>query len=626
MDKMKKYLLMLADLFVAAISFTACSSEEDLANAEEEQERGVVKTEFTISIPQRLSGVTRMTTAIVQGQETTGGEQAPVFRGIQNIFLYPLNNNATTLKTPDDGAAAMNLSKAITLFKGTATDKWYGPGNSTYDNMLDQDAIKSGSNSHLYKDVEIPIGTQSLLFYGEAYREANTDNFDNGCLKNNLGTAGQKLSQIRFEPQSIKSSNEVSSNGLNIAAYMTAIAQAAGWRTTTDVVLATLYDNFTGIRAGSWKNVKGAVQELYSSIYSRTTSGHVATDANSTFAEADAIADAILNTNIGTTNDKFVTSSSGSTLTFVSDATLQDYPTDDMGLPDGAAQISWDNSNSEPAKWKFTALTATGNTGLNVAALTSYAYPAPLYYQVLSDVRVSESSKYSIYNIVNSWANVLAAYDKVPDSDPVKYYRTVTSKTRSIAVDDQIQYAVGRLDVTIKAGEFSLKDFQGNSISVGTQNFKLTGVFVDGQKAVDYQFHQVGTDSYTIYDKKINDDIYLTTSTSSKNHTLVLETAASQVVNIAVELENLTTKKLIGKNGCIIYPGCKFYLKGVLDPSNKSFNKVFMQDYYTIANLTINNFQNAYNILPDLRSPELELGVSVDLEWKEGNTYNINMD
>ena len=305
---------------------------------------------------------------------------------------------------------------------------------------------------------------------------------------------------------------------------------------------------------------------------------------------------------------------------------MQDYPTDDMGLPDGAAQISWDNSNSEPAKWKFTALTATGNTGLNVAALTSYAYPAPLYYQVLSDVRVSESSKYSIYNIVNSWANVLAAYDKVPDSDPVKYYRTVTSKTRSIAVDDQIQYAVGRLDVTIKAGEFSLKDFQGNSISVGTQNFKLTGVFVDGQKAVDYQFHQVGTDSYTIYDKKINDDIYLTTSTSSKNHTLVLETAASQVVNIAVELENLTTEKLIGKNGCIIYPGCKFYLKGVLDPSNKSFNKVFMQDYYTIANLTINNFQNAYNILPDLRSPELELGVSVDLEWKEGNTYNINMD
>ena len=78
MNKMKKYLLMLAALFVVAITFTACSSEDDLANAEEEQEqeRGVVKADFTISFPKQMSGTTRQSTAIVQGQST------PVFRGI----------------------------------------------------------------------------------------------------------------------------------------------------------------------------------------------------------------------------------------------------------------------------------------------------------------------------------------------------------------------------------------------------------------------------------------------------------------------------------------------------------------------------------------------------------------
>ena len=628
MNKMKKYLMMFAALVATTLGFTACSSEDDLASAEQEglvQERGVVKTEFTISIPHGTSGTTRMTTATVQGQESSGGAQAPVFRGIQEIYLYPLTGNATTLKTTD-GASAANLPKAITLFKGTATTKWYGAGNSTQDNVLDNDALKANSNSHLYKDVEVPIGTKSLMFYGEAIKSANTNNFDNGCIKKNLSTTGLKLSDIRFEPQSIYNSESTTSNGNNIAAYMTAIAQAAGWRTTQDVALATLYENFTSTRAGSWTNVKAIVQELYLNIYSRTTNGHTNTDANSIFAEADAIESAILNTTIGTTSTKFVSSRSGSTLTFVADATLSSYPTVDMGLPDGAAQLSWDNTNTDPTKWDFKVLTATGNTGLNVAKLTNYAYPAPLYYQVLSDIRVSESSKYSTYSTANNWDAVLAEYESVPNTDPKQYYREVTSKTRSIAVDDKIQYAVGRMDVTIKASNFSLQDFNGGNVNVETQNFKLTGVFVDGQKAVDYQFHQVGTDSYTIYDNKINGDIYLTTSTSAKNHTLVLETAEDQVVYVAIELLNLSGKKLIGKNGCIIHPNCKFYLKGELNTTGTTYKKVFMQDYITKVNLTIPSFANAYNILPDLRAPELEMGVSVDLTWQNGNQYDISVE
>ena len=636
MNKMKKNFLMFAALVATTLGFTACSSDDDLASAEQEA-RGVVKTEFTISIPQRTSGVTRMTTATVQGQ-MSGNAQNPTFRGIQDIFLYPLPGSATYLKTTA-GASATNLPKAVTLFKGTSANGWDGPSSNTSNNMIDAPTSTysslNSSSSHLYKDVEIPIGTSSLMFYGEALRTTSSTDFQNGAIKKNLDESSIKLSDIRFWPRGIVTTNEVTSNGENIAKYMTAIAQATGWSTTKDVALATMYERFTSTRAGSWRNVKAIVQELYSDIYSRTTNGHTDETPNSVLAEANAIKDAILDFTIGTTSTKFVTSSNGSTLTFVDDKTLGTYP-EDMRLPDGAAQISWDNTNTDASKWQFNALTATGNTGLNVAALTSYAYPAPLYYQVLSDIRVSESSKYSAYSTYNKWSDVLSAYETVPDSDPVQYYREVTSKTRSIAVDDQIQYAVGRLDLTVQASSFSMKDFSGSNVSATGENFKLTGVFIDGQKEVDYQFHPVTyattTDennavSYTVYDNDINGNIYLTSDAPTvMNHTLLLESKAGQAINIALEFLNNSTKTIIGKNNCIIHPGCKFYLKGVLDPSSKTIKNVFKQDYITKATLTVPNFQNAYNILPDLRAPELELGMSVNLTWEKGETYAINIE
>ena len=187
MNKMKKNFLMFVALVAATLGFTACSSEDDLANAEQEARR-VVKTEFTISIPQRTSGVTRMTTATVQGQ-MSGNAQNPTFRGIQDIFLYPLPGNATYLKTTA-GASATNLPKAVTLFKGTSANGWDGPSSNTSNNMIDAPTSTysslNSSSSHLYKDVEIPIGTSSLMFYGEALRTTSSTDFQNGAIKKNL--------------------------------------------------------------------------------------------------------------------------------------------------------------------------------------------------------------------------------------------------------------------------------------------------------------------------------------------------------------------------------------------------------------------------------------------------------
>jgi len=113
---------------------------------------------------------------------------------------------------------------------------------------------------------------------------------------------------------------------------------------------------------------------------------------------------------------------------------------------------------------------------------------------------------------------------------------------------------------------------------------------------------------------------------TAMNHTLLLESKANQPINIALEFLNNSENPIIGKNNCIIHPGCKFYLKGVLNPSEKGIKNVFKQDYITKAELSVPNFENAYNILPDLRAPELELGMSVNLTWEKGETYAIDIE
>ena len=53
--------------------------------------------------------------------------------------------------------------------------------------------------------------------------------------------------------------------------------------------------------------------------------------------------------------------------------------------------------------------------------------------------------------------------------------------------------------------------------------------------------------------------------------------------------------------------------------------RVFMQDYMTVANFILNRYslQNAYVTVPDLRSLQISLGMSVDLEWQTGLTFEV---
>ena len=116
-------------------------------------------------------------------------------------------------------------------------------------------------------------------------------------------------------------------------------------------------------------------------------------------------------------------------------------------------------------------------------------------------------------------------------------------------------------------------------------------------------------------------------------------------VYIALELQNNTGIDFFGKDN-LITNGSNFYLIGELDPSSKegpalpawhalppydlapdatkTIPRVFIQDHMTTANFKIGEYslQYAYLTVPDLRSSSVTLGLSVDLKWSTGLTFD----
>lgn len=615
MNKTKKYFLMFAALVVTA-GFSACSSENDLSSAEQEG-NGVVKTDFTISFPKQMSGTTRQGVEIVQGQTDTDGKPTPVFRGISGIELMPF----TAAKSAISGEST--IPSSINLYAGSVGKQ--GASSATANTIDAQSALYTTSNSHLYTDIEIAIGTRSFMFYGKAIDAAatseSTSNVINGSLEKS--TNGTTLDAISFSLTDITTAT-VHSQAEAIAAYLTNIAKA----TSGEETMLTYFPNFTNLKAGSYTSMKAVVQAVYTSLYKNT-------DALST-----AIKNAILAgyTPSGASAKTItVAEKSGTTKGELEFTSTYTYPRN-LYLPDGAAQINWNTST------KAFDVIISSNVGLNISAINDYTYPAALYYYGLSDIWAVPASMSGLYNDTKSWADIVKAYTDREDESA-----TVQSTTRSIAIRDEVQYAVGRLDVTVKSnnGVNTLQDNKGADIALGTNgaNFPITGILVGNQKAVKYNFEtNTSAAAKTIYDSQMPDGATLYPGSPTVNtHTLVLQTVDATVdedvnanVPIAIEFENAGNQIIVGKGNELIYPGTRFYLLGTLKPNKNTtqkyvgtenvIKKAFVQDYITTANFTVESFKNAYHTLPDLRTPSLEIGLSVDLTWKTGITQGITIE
>lgn len=322
----------------------------------------------------------------------------------------------------------------------------------------------------------------------------------------------------------------------------------------------------------------------------------------------------------------------------------KDFPRN-LQLPDGVAKVKWNEIKKE---FEYVDVNSTGSTG-NLINYTTITYPSELAYYVSSPVKVSSNEITAVNDLpdYNKWIANTADWSSYGD--------IVESSTRFVALQNPVLYGVASLKSTVKCASNTLIDNakdkgqyeSDNSITVNDTSFPITGILIGGQpKQVSWNFEAASSVTtnefkYTIYDCDMNKGANLTaavTGTPEPNYTLVLDNkdnsgATSQnKVYITIELEN-NASDFFGADG-LIPKGSKFYMVGELDPkgtsgitqpTGKTLDHVFVKDHTTIANFTIKNLKKAYNHIPDMRSSKINVGLAVDLSWKTGITFDIDL-
>ena len=432
-----------------------------------------------------------------------------------------------------------------------------------------------------------------------------------------------------------------------IAAYLTAIANVYGkvgnqtvlWRNTDDSWLKTLYLNFinqgnekTNVLAGSARNVKAYVNKLYQAM------------AASTFAEgtmekaiAEAVMDKIMNVSDKyTTNNtslKVTVDTEGETKTVTSLGDCDGYP-NNRNLPDGAAVLLWGKKSD--TTYGFIPQTET-NTLASINSINRYAYPAEVYYYGNSLIKTNNSAvSPSEYENKSSWNEILALYyyDEIP----------ISTSTEAVAIKEPLQYGVARLSAKVYATSDALPDANGKNVTVGTSSFPITGIIVDKQRPVGFDFKPLSkeeVDVKFIYDSRLNtntNDAYYCLSTTDATepflHTLVLQNWEDEDVTVILEFENNSGEDFKGENG-VVYQGTKFYLVGKItkptytesDPDYKK--RIFTKDHTTTIGTTdnvgmkVSSLAHAYNVLPDILGGRLEVGVQINMDWEAAEPTTI---
>lgn len=575
--QMKKMTFLACAAMLASVALTGCSGNDANVPANAPQ----VTTDIAIALPSQVGGPKRMPGATVQ----TAGATDFATNGMDLITLVPFGPSATVT------TSSVRIGENIVLGAIGATQAYTADANA---------------KAKVFTGKSVPQGTSAFLFYGVSGK-TGTD-FEIGALTQSLSGEPSAITFTLKKINSNASTIAADAAYTGLIAYLNAVANAndgvKAWKNYTAGDNEGLYELFQTYKTAttlSSYGVRRMMEDLYKSLMP------------STDAMSEAIKDAIDDPTYATVN----TTTGEVTLV----AGLQGFPAS-YNLPDGAIAVAY-------AEGAFDGNAAHAYGGLEPAQIDRYVYPAQLWYYANSQIKTSTTTKESEYTGAANWTAILDQYEKDNSS--------VNTKTRSVAIKNPVQYGVARLDVKVKTKENTyLEDnnpvTSANHIDNPLTGWPLTAVLVGGQKHVGFDFTPgtyAGGDvtAYTIYDKTMSSTIYAVTADySAANSTLVLETAANENEYIALEFENASGKDFYGYDG-IVPAGAKFYLVGQLaaDAATETGKKVFKQDYTTTARVAIKDLKNAYTTIPDLRAPSLEIGLSIDLEWQAGHTYDLEL-
>ena len=655
------FALMSAIALTGAVGFTACSSSNDVAediNPNYNPETNAVKTEFVINVTQPGER-TRMAAA---------DAGAGAFQGLNNMQLICFTNVPGTdnsFETADkltltpyttgpsvSGDVTSNSSKVYTLYIPTGT-----------------------SNFLFYAKTWASVGASDKFTYGSLQNNLST--------ATTVATTTPAETDIKFNLEPIASTESTVTtpqgtlltvlNGIAGATYNKGTVSTDDditWASTTTktgtqwVALKNAFNQFTNqasnsdVRQGSSAAILSMVSDLFDAV------NDVYTSESDT--DVKGVATAVLNK----IKDYFNVTLSETTYTWESRAYNTEYRVnypEVLHLPTGSAVLRYNGG----------AFSYVNNGIMGTAAVSTaynnFTYPSELTYYCNSGLWQSTTAKNATDYPITS-ANWAAAGSWTGWTSTA-----VTAATRAVAMKDNITYGAAQLVTNVQLGTnvgddethalvdnayeasghvepANKKFYTGNN----PITLKVHGLLIAGQPVVArYDYLPLGTKTtssttfdYVVYDLFSSDGTAVTTTAwTTPNYTLVLdnykagdgETPAQNPVNVALEMT--ANKDFYGVSGKI-KAGQKFYLIGALDPSqttalteeiwnnHKSFktgdtgqgvDRVFIRDAKTTATFTLgaNCLQKAYSTIPDLRSTQMVFGISVDLAWKTGLTFDV---
>lgn len=602
MKKLNSFFLMGSVALAGLGVMSSCSSDDLGTDSTNVTDNKAVKTQFALNIP-RANGGTRMSAQNTQANNN--------FLGMEDILLFSFSESPDAGKTSTD---LINLNKI---------------GNE----------VSSTTSSKIYSDVAIPVGTTHFLFYGHGPEGTDANGkFAKGKLE--FTTDGNNQTSVDVIKAKLVPLRGTTDNNSEKALLevLNNVVSVENWNSQDESTeLGKLYKHFIKLKAGSANSIRLALQSLYNNVSGGVLNGN-------------SIAEAI-RTKIKIYFDAAPNPDNSYKLTYKNEFTGNTKYPNNINLPDGAVQVTFNETSS-----KFSYDANSSLTGLNGLDASKICFPSSIYYFCSSDLAatadVLDNTKWP--HTTTDWTSESKAPWLKPGSSELAdgWTGKVQATTRSIAMRQNINYGVASLKTTVKCNQARLKDnndpnknnvFNNDNftgfVDVPTDGFEVKGLLIGGQPTeVGFNFLPKTTPdfTYTIYDRDLN-NIKATTTGSNANYTIVLPNdkgrgeTDQETVNVAIELVNNSDADFRGADG-IVPAGGKFYLVGQLKPETAK-NKadftnpaVFMRDYQTTLSLNIKSLANAYNTIPDLRSTKLQFGLSVDLVWKAGLEFNVDIE
>lgn len=266
MKKIKFFSFASAVLLASAAGMVSCSSDSIEPTGGSGVTGQVVKTQFAINIPyagnsstNQAKKVTRMTDEMTQ--------QSNNFRGISDIVLLTFSVDPSTAGNPE-------ATRIIEI--GT-----------------DANAYAQNKYSKLYRDIEIPVGTNHMLFYGRATRKSGDTDFQAGKITEGADKKTEKvLANISHKLTAINSTADFTADAdaNKIIDALNTIAEAKvqdgkdytwatiGTETTLPTwltenekkYLAARYKEFISLKAGSRTSVVEFIKNLQTTLVGET--------------------------------------------------------------------------------------------------------------------------------------------------------------------------------------------------------------------------------------------------------------------------------------------------------------------------------------------------------------------